>query len=73
MQKRIYELAKEAGYAEPELALRMQKMVGLVIDECIVAIKETPRHCAFTTYDLGTVNCTIDKTVETVINHFKEE
>ena len=73
MRKRINELAKEAGYAAPELALRMQKMVDLVLNEVIVAIEKTPTHCAFTTHDLGTVRCTIQKTVETVKNHFKEE
>lgn len=73
MRKRINELAREAGYPAPELALRMQKMVDLVIKECIVAIEKTPTHCAFTTHDLGTVQCTIQKTVETVKDHFKEE
>ncbi len=73
MRKRIYELAKEAGYAAPELAERMHKMVDLVIKECIVAFEKTPRHCAYTTHDKGTVECTIQKTVETVKDHFKEE
>lgn len=73
MRKRIYELAKEAGYAAPELAERMHKMVDLVINECIVAIEKTPRHCAYTTHDKGTVECTIQKTIETVKDHFKEE
>lgn len=73
MQKRLFELAKEAGYAEPDLALRMQKMVDLVLKECIVAIEQTPKHCAFTTHDLGTVDCTIRKVVETVTKHFNED
>jgi hypothetical protein len=73
MQKRLYELAKEAGYAEPNLAPRMQKIVDLVIAECIVAIESTPKHCAFTTHDLGIVECTIAKTIETVKLHFKED
>ena len=73
MQKRLHELAKEAGYAEPDLAGRMHKMVDLVINEAIQAIEKTPRHCAFTTHDLGIVECTIKKTIETVKTHFKEE
>lgn len=41
-----------------------------IIKECIEVVKQTPTHCAFTTYDLGTVKCTIDKSVELLQQHF---
>ena len=37
MNERIKEFMLEAGYAAPELALRAQKLVELVIRECIAA------------------------------------
>ena len=72
MQRKLYTLAEKAKIgmvSEP----RLQEFAELVIEECITAIKETPRHCAYTTYDSGVVECTIQKAVETVKNHFKED
>ena len=72
MQERLYTLAEQAKIAmvsEP----RLQEFAELIIKECVEVIKTTPRHCAFTTHDLGMVECTIQKVVETVTNHFKED
>lgn len=44
----------------------------MLIKEGVSAVRNTGKQCAFTTYDLGTVNCTIDKCAETLANHFKE-
>ena len=44
----------------------------MLIKEGVSAVRNTGKQCAFTTYDLGTVNCTIDKCAETLTNHFKE-
>jgi hypothetical protein len=63
-------LIKEAGFSTTFEIDRLEKLIEITIKECVVAIKNTPTHCAFTTHDLGTVQCTIDKTIETVYNHF---
>ena len=72
MQEKLHTLAEKAKIgmvSEP----RLQEFAELIIKECIEVIKTTPRHCAFTTHDLGMVECTINKVVETVRNHFKED
>ena len=35
MNQRIQELMLEAGYAAPELAVRVQKLAELIINECM--------------------------------------
>ena len=45
-------------------------LVEATIEECITAVKNTPKHCAYTTHDLGTVDCTIDKSVQSIKQHF---
>jgi len=64
-------LITEAGFSTTFEIDRLNKLIDLTIKECIIAIKNTPTHCAYTTHDLGTVQCTIDKTIETVYNHFE--
>jgi len=69
MQKKLYILAEQAKIgmvSEP----RLQEYAELIINECITAIESTPKHCAYTTHDLGTVECTIQKSIEAVKNHF---
>ena len=49
MNKRIKELMKQADYPAPEIALRAQNLVELVVRECAdIAKKAEP----FQTYDL---------------------
>jgi hypothetical protein len=44
-----------------------------VIDECLDVIKKTPTNSAYTTFDMGVVKGTIEKSVETVKKHFYEK
>ena len=50
-----------------------KKFAELIIQECIEAVENTPTHCAYTTFQLGIVECTIDKSVETLYNHFNKQ
>jgi hypothetical protein len=63
-------LIQDAGFSSTFETERLNNLVDLVVDECITAINQTPTHCAYTTYDLGMVKCTIEKTLETVKKHF---
>ena len=44
-----------------------------VVDECLDVIKKTPTSSAYTTFDLGVVKGTIEKSVDTVKKHFYEK
>jgi len=39
--------------------------------ECATAVKNTGKQCAYTTHDIGIVECTINKCVQSVENLFK--
>lgn len=49
------------------------KFAELLFDECVNAVENTPTHCAYTTYQLGIVECTIDKSVETLYTYFDKK
>ena len=70
---RIKELVEKAetdssGRWVPTTSL--EKYTEAVIKECIAVVKETPTHCAFTTHDIGIVQCTIDKSITHIKQHF---
>ena len=46
------------------------KFGDLIVQECIKIVQETPKHCAYTTYDLNVVQCTIDKSVDLLKSKF---
>lgn len=71
MQKRLTELAVQAKIAmvsEP----RLQAFADLIVNDLAEAVEETGKQCAYTTHDLGVVDCTIAKCVDVVKNHFKD-
>ena len=43
-----------------------------VVNECLDVIKKTPTTSAYTTFDMGVVKGTIEKSVDTVKKHFYE-
>jgi hypothetical protein len=45
-------------------------IIKLTVDECIVAVENTGKQCAFTSHDLDTVDCTIEKSVQSIKQHF---
>ena len=47
-----------------------EKFAELLLLECIELVETTPRHCAFTTYDLSTVECTIQKASERLHEYY---
>lgn len=76
MNERIQEIAKGAGF-ETDVSGRwlpadsFEKFVDTLLDECIKVVAQSPKNCAFTTYDLGMVECTIKKCTEE-LKKFKE-
>lgn len=48
-----------------------EKFAKLIIEECIRAVKETPRHSARTTHDLSTAESTIEDCVRMIQHRFQ--
>lgn len=46
--------------------------VDMFVKECVSVVKQTGKQCAFTTHDLGMVDCTIHMCAKTLEDHFKE-
>ena len=74
MKNKVYkEIALQAGGSHyPEVGGELlEKFADLIVKECIKAVEQTPKHCAYTTHDLGIVNCTIDKSVTALKEKFQ--
>lgn len=72
MNEKLKELSLEAGGSHyPSVNPKLQEAFArLIINECIDAIRTANRHQAYTTYDLGTVESTIEKSVKAIQDRF---
>jgi hypothetical protein len=74
MQKKLKELAIRAELPfQIEYGDHFQRFADLIVEELAGAVEETGKQCAYTTWDLGVVECTIAKCKQVVENHFKDE
>ena len=83
MNEKFRELVKKAGgishdedgneLAPMLVGHQLEKFAELLFQECVDAVENTPTHCAYTTFQLEIVECTIDKSVETLYNHFNKQ
>jgi len=74
MNKEIFkELALQAGGSHyPEVGGRtLEKFAELLLEKVIEVVQTSPTHCASTTFQLGIVECTIDKAVEAIEKTFE--
>ena len=72
--KSVYkELALQAGGSHyPEVGGDLlEKFADLLVSECVKAIEQTPRHAAFTAFDVGVVEKTIELSVKQVKDKFE--
>lgn len=46
--------------------------VDMFVKECVSVVKQTGKQCAFTTHDLGMVECAINMCAKTLEDYFKE-
>lgn len=74
MKNKIKQLALEAGGSTyPEVGGKiLERFAELMLEECIVVVKNTGKQCAYTTHDLPVVECTIQKSVDALRNHFQD-
>lgn len=74
MNKRIQEITHEIGlptYNPDGIPTKLEKFADALIQECIVAVKQTNTHHAHTTYDQNLIQATIGKSVEAIRKHFE--
>lgn len=69
MRDKVKLLTEAAGFSSTYGAQeieRLEKLVLLVVEDCLRAVKETDTRHSYTTYDLGLIEATIDKSLENV-------
>lgn len=72
MNEKLKELSLQAGGSHyPSVNPVLQEAFArLIINECIDAVKNTNKHHAYTTFDLGMVESTIEKSIESIKQRF---
>jgi hypothetical protein len=74
MNKKILnEIALQAGGSHyPEVGgATLEKFAELIIEACIDAVEKTNTHHAFTTFDKGLIDTTIDKCSQSIRDTFE--
>lgn len=72
MNNRVIEIQKTA--TDEIMGVKIvdqKKFADLLIEECIVAVKNTNTHHAHTSYDQNLIQATIGKSVEAIRKHFE--
>jgi len=73
MNKKIYQIALQTGGSHyPNVGGELlEQFARKIVDECIVAVQNTDTHHAATTFDLGLVEATIEKSVANILDTFE--
>lgn len=72
MNPKIKEIALQTGgshYSDVGGEL-LEQFARKILDECIIAVQNTDRGHAVTTYDRDTVEATIEKSVASIMDRF---
>jgi hypothetical protein len=48
----------------------LEKFGDLLVQEILQTINDSPKHCAFTTYDMNMVQCTVNEMTKKVKDKF---
>jgi hypothetical protein len=48
----------------------IEKFTNLLLNDVVATIQQAPNTCAYTTFDLSVVKCTIASTVKTLKEHY---
>ncbi len=72
MNEKIKHIALQVGGSHyPDVGGEMlEQFAHKIIDECIVAVQNTNKHHAATTYSLDLVDATIEKSVASILDRF---
>ena len=71
MIDKITELAESCYHPYSEHHINLELFAGLIIDECIDAVKHIDMTHAHTTFDKDLVDGTIERCVQSIKNRFK--
>jgi hypothetical protein len=73
MNKKIHQIALQTGGSHyPDVGGELlEQFARKIIDECIIAVQNTNKHHAYTTFDLGMVEATIEKSVASILDAFE--
>ena len=72
MNEKIKQIALQVGGSHyPDVGGELLEQYGRkIVDECIVAVQNTNKHHAYTTYDMGMVEATIERSIANILDRF---
>jgi hypothetical protein len=48
----------------------VETLATTIVNECITAVQNTPKHCAYTEFQVSIVDCTVDLSVQSIKQYF---
>lgn len=63
MRDKVRQMIDAAGFSNTFEGDRLEALVQIVIDECVKAVQNTDTRHAYTTYDKGMIDATVDRSV----------
>lgn len=72
MKETFKQIALQVGGSHyPDVGGELLEQFGRkVVNECIIAVQNTNKHHAYTTFDIGMVESTIEKSVAAILDRF---
>jgi CDP-diacylglycerol pyrophosphatase len=71
MRDKVKKIIDAAGFSSTYESDRLEALVKIVIDECVVAVQNTDTRHAYTTYDKGMIDATIDRSVKAIYEYME--
>jgi hypothetical protein len=71
MNEKIKQLISAAGFSTTYESDRLEALVRLTMEECDTAVQNTDTRHAYTTYDKGMIDGTVEKSIAAIYEHFE--
>lgn len=71
MRDKVKKMIDAAGFSTTFEGDRLEALVRIVVNECVVAVQNTDTRHAYTTYDKGMIDATVDRSVKAIYEHME--
>ena len=69
MRDKVRQMIDAAGFSKTYEGDRLEALVQIVIDECVKGVQNTDTRHAYTTYDKGLIDATVDRSVKAIYEY----
>jgi hypothetical protein len=71
MRNKVKQMIDAAGFSNTYEGDRLEALVRIVIDECVKGVQNTDTRHAYTTFDKGLIDATVDRSVKAIYEYME--